>query len=324
MGGLGHENDWGALPINENDYDDTLTADYAIGFLQQEHDKPFFLACGLFRPHLPWYVPQRFFDLYPIQSITLPSTISNDLDDIPGEGLRLAMARKKDLDTILDANKYREAIRAYLASITYADYQIGRVMEALRQSPHAINTIVALWSDHGWHLGEKQHWHKSTLWEESTRVPLIISVPDLPAGRCSKPVSLIHLFPTLTDLTGTHAKTRLDGTSLVPLLKNPDANWNHHAVTEYHSGNATVRGERYRYTRYHDGEEELYDHESDPYEWHNLAQSNRHRHIIQNLKKFLPSKWAKPAATKSAFDFDPKSYSWKNKQNGKTTSGQSQ
>jgi len=158
--GLGHENDWGSLGIPEGDYDDTLSADYAVRFLQQPQDRLFFLACGLFRPHLPWYVPQRFFDLYPLDEIRLPQVQADDLDDVPAEGQRLARARRDDFETIRDAGRWKNAIRAYLASISYADAQLGRVLDALDNSPQANGTVVALWSDHGWHLGDKGHWHK--------------------------------------------------------------------------------------------------------------------------------------------------------------------
>lgn len=319
--GLGHENDWGSLGIAEPDYDDALTTDYAIDFLRKPHDKPFFFACGLFRPHLPWYVPQRFFDLYPTDSIILPQTLSNDLDDIPSEGIKLATARRKDFDKIKDAGHYKEAVRAYLASISYADHELGRILKALKTSPHAEQTITVLWSDHGWHLGEKSHWHKSTLWEEATRIPLIISAPGLPAGQCVKPVSLIHLFPTLIELTETSSVAELDGISLVPLLENATAKWNYPAITEYHAGNAAVRDERYRYIRYQDGGEELYDHTTDPHEWHNIASRPQSKPIIQKLSARLPKTWAKSAPTKRAFEFDPSNYSWKIKSTRKTISG---
>ena len=177
MKGLGHENDWGALPISDSDYDDAMSTEYAVRFLKRRSsdEVPFFLACGIFRPHLPWYVPQEFFDLYSLDEVRIPQVPQDDLDDLPKAALKFAKARRSDLTTIDAADRMRHAVRAYLASISYADAQLGRVLDALRKSPHADNTIVVLWSDHGWHLGEKRHWHKSTLWEEATRVPLTIS-----------------------------------------------------------------------------------------------------------------------------------------------------
>ncbi|KAA5543283.1 sulfatase [Roseiconus nitratireducens] len=319
--GLGHENDWGALPIPESQYDDTLTADYAVDFLRGSHDRPYFLACGFFRPHLPWYVPQRFFDRYPTEDIRLPQTQAEDLRDVPAEGQKLASARRSDLKAIVDADQWKQAVRAYLASITFADWQVGRVLDALEDRQDADRTIVVLWSDHGWHLGEKQHWHKSTLWEEATRVPLVIDVPDSPAGRCETPVGLVDLFPTLIQLCNLPQLSGHDGVSLQPLLQDPMSSWDRPAVIEYHRGNAAVRSGRFRYIRYHDGGEELYDHRSDPQEWTNLADSERHADVIRQLSKWLPKRWAESAPTKNAFEFDPQRYSWRNKSTGRVTSG---
>ena len=221
--GLGHENDWGSLGYEEADYDDSKSATYAVKFLKQERNGPFFLACGLFRPHLPWYVPQPYFDQYPLDEVVLPKVREDDLEDVPNAGKAFAEARKKDLETILKADQYREAVQAYLASITYADAQLGRVLEALEDSGQADNTVVVLWSDHGWHLGEKGHWHKTTLWEEATRVPFIISAPGYEPARCSRPVSLVDLFPTLNELCGLRLDDAHDGESLVPLLEDPEA-----------------------------------------------------------------------------------------------------
>ncbi|MEO2030960.1 MAG: sulfatase [Planctomycetaceae bacterium] len=319
--GLGHENDWGALGIAEHQYDDALTADYAVQFLEQKQEAPFFLACGLFRPHLPWYVPQRFFDRYPLNEIVLPKISENDLDDIPTQGLKFAKARRKDFETIRQAGKWKQAVRAYLASITCADERLGRVLDALDQSPYAQHTIVVLWSDHGWHLGEKQHWHKTTLWEEATRVPLIISAPGHQPGVCDRPVSLVDLYPTLNELAGLAAIEAHDGVSLAPLLRNPQAEWKRPAVIEFKRGNAAVRSDRYRYIRYRDGGEELYDHQSDPHEWHNLAARKEHQGTIRELAAWLPKKWAESAATKGAFRFDPQACMWTHKKTGQVTYG---
>lgn len=322
--GLGHENDWGSLPIAEGEYDDARTTEFAVEFLSQrqgESDAPFFLACGLFRPHLPWYVPQEFFDRYPLDEIVLPPVLASDLDDLPAEGLRLAKDRRGDLKTILKADKWKHAIRAYLASITCADARLGKVLDALDRSPHADNTIVVLWSDHGWHLGEKQHWHKSTLWEESTRVPLIVRAPGGRPGVCNRPVSLIDLYPTLNDLAGLKQIDSHDGHSLAPLLQNPQAKWNRPAVIEFRRGNAAVRSNRFRYIRYHDGGEELYDHNTDPHEWKNLASRAEHAAVRKELAGWITRDWAPSAATKRAFDFDYKKFTWTNRETGTVTSG---
>ncbi len=319
--GLGHENDWGSLGIPEGQYDDTLTANYAVRFLGQKQDRPFFLACGLFRPHLPWYVPRKFFDLYSLDAIRLPQVRENDLDDLPAEGQKLARARRSDFLTIRDADRWKHAIRAYLASISYADEQLGRVLDALDSSGKAADTVIVLWSDHGWHLGEKGHWHKSTLWEEATRVPLVISVPGYRPGVCERPVSLLDLYPTLNELCGLAAIKSHDGVSLTPLLRNPRTMWNRPAVIEFKRGNAAVRSDRYRYIRYADGGEELYDHRTDPHEWNNLAGSAEHAAIKTELADWIAKRWAEPAPTKSAFGFDPESFTWTHRQTGNTISG---
>ena len=322
--GLGHENDWGSLPIADSEYDDARTTQFAVEFLQRERgksDAPFFLACGLFRPHLPWYVPRKYFDLYPVDEIVLPNVLDNDLDDLPAEGQRLAKDRRGDFNTIRKAEKWKQAVRAYLASITCADARLGQVLDALEESPHAGNTIIVMWSDHGWHLGEKQHWHKSTLWEESTRVPFIISAPDHRPGICSRPVSLIDLYPTLNELAALKAIKSHDGQSLVPLLQNPKAEWDRPAVIEFRRGNAAVRSERYRYIRYHDGGEELYDHEVDPNEWKNLAASAKHAVVREELAGWVTEDWAPSALTKKAFDFDYRTFTWTNRTTGAITSG---
>ena len=322
--GLGHENDWGSLPVRPEDYDDALTADYAIQFLREPHDRPFFLACGIFRPHLPWYVPQAYFDRYPLEEVRVPPTPEDDLADVPTVGLDLARARRKDLRTIEEAGKRRQAIRAYLASITYADAQLGRVLSALDETAARKQTIVVLWSDHGWHLGEKQHWHKSTLWEESTRVPLVIALPDSPGGRCDLPASLVDLFPTLNDLCRLEHVDGLDGHSLQPLLEKPATpwpEWNRPAIIEFRKGNVAVRTERYRYVQYQDGGEELYDHNVDASEWHNLARRADMRQIVTELAALATKQWADPASTKKAFTFDPHNYRWIEKRTGRVIDG---
>ena len=319
--GLGHENDWGTLDLLVKDYDDTRTADYAVNFLKQDQKVPFFLACGLFRPHLPWYLPRKHFDRYPIKDIVLPKVRDNDLDDIPAAGVKFAKARRSDFDLIRNAGKWKHAVRAYLASISFADEQLGRVLDALNASPHATNTIVVLWSDHGWHLGEKQHWHKTTLWEEATRVPLIIFAPGYQPATCDRPVSLLDLFPTLNELCALPEVDACDGVSLVELLRNKSADWNRPAVIEFKPGNAAVRSDRYRYIRYRDGGEELYDHTADPQEWNNLASDVRYASVKQQHAKWIAARWAKSARTKNAYHFDPDTFTWTHKKSGKITQG---
>jgi arylsulfatase A-like enzyme len=181
-------------------------------------------------------------------------------------------------------------VQGYLASITFADEQVGRLMNALENSEYKNNTAIVLWSDHGWHLGEKQHWRKFALWEESTRVVLMASVPGVTRGgsRCSRTVSLMDLYPTLNEACGLPTRPELEGTSLLPLLRNPAVSWNRAALCTYQRGNHSVRDERWRYTRYNDGGEELYDHSSDKMEWTNLADKPEVAKIKAELRKWLP------------------------------------
>ena len=318
-----NEVDWGVLDKPEPAFDDAKTATYAIDYLKQEHDKPFFLACGLFHPHLPWYVPPKYLKLYNEKDPVLPKVKTDDLDDVPEPGKKLALRKYEDLQRLHKANKWNTAVQHYLASISFADAQIGRLIDALAESPHADNTIVVLWSDHGWHLGEKNHWHKRTLWEEATRVPLIIMTPDtLHAGtRCAEPVSLVDLFPTLIDLCQLPPVQKLSGQSLVPLLKDPASKRAHPAVTEDENRHCAVRDIRYRYIRYNDGSEELYDMQTDPLQWNNLAGDPEMKPTKTRLAQFIPKTWAPHAPTKSAYQFEPFPYRWTHKKTGKVTEG---
>jgi arylsulfatase A-like enzyme len=266
--------DWGITDTPVEKTPDYQVADWIIKQLKTPQTQPLFLGYGLGKPHLPWYLPRQYFDLYPVDDVQLPAVLKNDLDDVPAAGRELINEYvHKD---IVRFGFWKKAVQAYLASITYADEELGRVMQALRASPLVDNTIIVLWSDHGWHLGEKLQWRKLTLWEEATHIPLIISGAGIqPGQRCDAPVSLLDLYPTLADLAGINPARQPDGHSLQPLLQNPKAVWSHAAITlwqmhgnEYHFA---VRDQRYRLIRYANGKEELYDHQQDPHEWHNLA-----------------------------------------------------
>jgi arylsulfatase A-like enzyme len=168
--------DWGPVAKSPKAMGDYQVADWIIGQLNREHDKPFFLACGIYRPHLPWYVPQKYFDLFNESKIQLPPTIKDDLKDVPAAGVKMAKPQG-DHAKVSKHNQWQKAVHGYLASIAFADEQVGRVLSALEKSPHAANTIIVLWTDHGWHLGEKQHWRKFTLWERAGRTPVMFVVP---------------------------------------------------------------------------------------------------------------------------------------------------
>ena len=279
--------DWGPLQVADDQMGDTQVADWVIDQVGRNHDKPFFLACGMFRPHLPWYVPQEYFDRFPLDQIQLPRTAPNDLEDIPPAGIRMARP-KGDHAAVVKHSQWRRAVQGYLASISFADAQIGRVIHALDQSPHAHNTIVVLWTDHGWHLGEKRHWRKFALWEEATRTPLIVVAPGVDAGRCDRPVNLIDIYPTLVDLCGLTGRQALEGRSLRPLLADPTADWSYPALTTHGRNNHALRSQRYRYIRYADGSEELYDHSVDPMEWNNVAGDPNHADTKRKLAKWFP------------------------------------
>jgi arylsulfatase A-like enzyme len=280
--------DWGPVDVPDSAMGDMKTAEWAIGELSKKHDKPFFLACGIYRPHLPWYVPQKYFDMYPLDKITLPEVKDDDLDDVPAPGKQ--MSRGRDHSNVIEHGQYRKAVQGYLASISFADAAVGRVLDALDQSAYAKNTIVVLWSDHGWHLGEKLHWRKFALWEEATRNVLIVSAPGVTkAGtKCARTVDSMHIYPTMVELCGLPPRKELEGVSLLPLLRNPAAKWDRPAVTTYGRNNHSARSERWRYIRYHDGSEELYDHSKDELEWTNLAGKPELTRIKQEHARWLP------------------------------------
>lgn len=306
------EFDWGVLPYREQEYGDMRAVDYAAQVLGRRHEKPFFLAIGLWHPHIPMFAPNNYFDLYPESKVRLPETRENDLADIPPVGQQMAAFRRDEHERIVREGKWREAVRAYLACISFADTMIGRVLSSLDASPHSRNTIVVFWSDNGWHLGEKQHWHKSTLWQRSTHVPLIFAGPGVrQTGRDrGQPVTLLDLYPTLVEMCGLPRKSDLEGTSLVPVLRDASAKRNP-AVITYLPGNHAVRTERWRYIRYRDGGEELYDCVNDPNEFTNIAGESRHADLKRELAKWMPKSSVPPVPERSRYDFDFATYTYR-------------
>ena len=266
------------------DYKQATHAIDAINRLAKDEAGPFFLALGVSKPHIDWVVPQKYYDLYTLTGeegkiqVELPATFPDDLSDVP----QFMRDQIKPLhEEVLEAGVWKEMIHAYLATISFADAMIGRVLNALDESGLAENTAIVLWSDHGYHLGDKETWGKFTLWEETARAPLIVVDPDVevPADgqRVDQVVELLDIFPTILELAGVAPAPWAEGDSLVPLLDDPAADWDNVAVTQMF-GSFSVRTDRYRYTRYEDGSEELYHienesapDESDPYEWVNLA-----------------------------------------------------
>jgi arylsulfatase A-like enzyme len=282
--------DWGPLDVPDDAMGDYKVATWVGEQLHKKHDRPFFLGCGMFRPHLPWYVPRKYFDLFPADKVTLPNVKDDDLDDVPPIGRKFAKP-DRDHKKVIQYGQWRKAVQGYLASIHFMDTCLGRVIDALDDSPYAKDTAVVLWSDHGWHLGQKLHWRKFALWEEATHNVLAMIAPGItgPGARCSRTVSLLDVGPTIMDLCGVGRVPDQDGVSLRPLLRNPQARWDRPAVTTYLRGNHSVRDERWRYIHYSDGTEELYDHRQDPLEWNNLAIKPGHEEIKRRLSRWLPA-----------------------------------
>jgi arylsulfatase A-like enzyme len=282
--------DFGPQQYEEEKFSDFVDASWAIEKLQIKRQKPFFLAVGFYRPHVPWYAPQRFFDDRPRTAVKLPVVRDDDRDDLPTGAVQLTTnPRPPSHKWFVETDHWKDAVQSYLACVSFTDAQVGRLLDALDKSPYADNTIIVLFSDHGFHLGEKQRWAKQSLWESSTRVPMIISVPGGKQGeRCSRPVELLHLYPTLLELCGLPARDGLEGTSLGPLLKDSQAAWSRPAITTYKRNNHAVRSEHWRYIRYTDGTEELYDHRHDPHEWMNLAAQEKYQSVIAEHAKWLP------------------------------------
>jgi arylsulfatase A-like enzyme len=288
--------DWGPVDVGDEEMGDWQVTDWARKALGKSYGRSFFLACGLYRPHLPWYVPRRYFDRFPLESIALPKVKEDDLDDVPPLARKLALTNG-DHARIVATDNWRRAVQGYLACVAFADACVGRLVEALEASRYRDDTVIVLWSDHGWHLGPKLHWRKWTLWEEATRNPLIVAAPGVTqaGGRCARPVSLLDLYPTLVDLCDVPGVDGTEGVSLLPLLRDPEADRGAPAVTTCGRGNHSVRSERWRYTRYHDGTEELYDHADDPLEWTNLAAKPQHAQVKVEHTQWLPRNEAPPS-----------------------------
>ena len=297
------ETDWGPLPVSDEEFGGDWLVSIWIGEqLNQPREEPFFLACGIYRPHEPWFVPEKYFKDYPLDEIQLPpGYLEDDLDDLPPAGKRRGPNRY--FDHIRSQGQWKQGIQGYLASIAFADAMVGRVLDSLEASPHADNTIVVLWSDHGWHLGEKQHWQKYTGWRLCTRVPLMIRVPPgvagLPAGTkpgtvCDAPVNLLSLMPTLADLTGLPQGESWDGPSLVPLLEDAEAEWPHASLTYLaEPGSVAVSRRQWRLIHYANGDQELYHSPEDRYEWKNLAPDPAYQSTLAKLEADVPKEFAR-------------------------------
>ncbi|MEN8773056.1 MAG: sulfatase [Akkermansiaceae bacterium] len=298
--------DWSPIPLEDEATADGRSVSWIINQLQQKHERPFFLACGIYRPHVPWYVPQKYFDLHPLESLKLPKVLENDRGDLGERARELADRAGGYHGHVMAAGQWKQAVQGYLASVSYADAMLGRLLDALEESPHGKNTIVVLWSDHGWQLGEKQHWRKFALWDNVARCPLFIrDTKGTSAGqRCDRVTSLIDIYPTLLELCGLPPRDGLDGRSLVPLIEKPDDEWDFPALTSYDITEFAVSTERWRYIRYLDETEELYDLKNDPEEWRNLAAKPEHATVKARLATSIPKEPA-PLLEETLIELEP-------------------
>lgn len=276
VGTTGMKYGWSQQNIEQTG--DWKSADYAANYLLQNHDKPFFLACGIFRPHLPFYAPQSFYDLYDTNNLKIPEGyLANDLDDTFG-GSNNFLAEVQRL------GEWKNVIEAYLACMSFTDAAVGHLLTTLENSQYANNTIVVLYGDHGWHLGEKEHFKKSALWERAVTTPLIIYDPSGGSGDNFNAVSLQDIYPTLVRLAGLPDPSfTIRGRDLSPLVQDPRGSWCGAALTSYRTGDHSLRSDRYRYIKFGDGDEELYDHQTDPFEWNNLAGDSAFATVKQEM-----------------------------------------
>jgi arylsulfatase A-like enzyme len=296
--------DWGVYPGPEEEMSDPTAAAWAIERLRESHDRPFLLMVGFLRPHVPWYVPQKYFDaIGAAEALASPPYRADDLEDVPEYAIRMnILAGYPRTEWAIETGVWNDIVQAYLASTYFADHYVGQVLDALERSPYADNTIVVLFSDHGYHLGEKNTFQKQTLWERANKVPLIFAGPGIPRGEIrGQTVGLLDIYPTLLGLTGLPANPANEGHSLVPVLNDAELAWSHATVSQWRRKGddsidlrgQTIQSGPWRYSLYGDGSEELYNHEADPNEWTNLAAdpgtAAQHRELMDGLRQQLPA-----------------------------------
>ncbi len=294
--------DWGVFPHKDEDKGDWKVASWAVEQLDSKPREPFFLSVGFFLPHVPCYTTQKWWDLYPDDDTVLPKIRRDDRQDTPRFSWYLHWylpeVRLKFLEEV---NEWRNLARAYLACTSFVDSQVGRVLAALKRNKLQENTIIVLWSDHGWHIGEKLITGKNTLWDDGARVPLIFAGPGIkPRQLCGKPAELLDIYPTLTELCDLPANSKLEGHSLVPQLKDANTHRKWPAITTHNHDNHGIRSEHWSFIQYADGNQELYDMRKDPNEWNNLAGNPKYADIIKEHMAFLPRKNRKPAPGSSS------------------------
>ena len=282
--------DWGAFPNKTEEMPDYKIASWAVQKLKSNGAQPFFLAVGFYRPHVPMYAPRKWFDMHPRDKVKLPLLREDDLEDLSQYALDLVTLKHiaPQQSWMKESGQWPHAVQSYLASVSFVDHCVGMVLDALDGRGDAGNTIVCLFSDHGFHLGEKERWAKRSLWEDGTRVPMIFAGPKITPANCDRPVGLIDIYPTLLALSDQPANAKHEGQSLQPLLENPARQWQRPALTTFGPGNHSVRSTRWRYIHYVDGSEELYDHDSDPHEWTNLVGDPKLKTVLEEHRRWLP------------------------------------
>ncbi len=281
----------------DTDFPDVKNSQKIINFINQSHEKPFFAAMGFYRPHTPYTAPKRYFDMYNVDTIKVPETIPNDLDDLPAYAINNFIRNRNYVNLLKSTdNCYQLMVRAYLACVSFADDRIGMILNALDASRYANNTWIVLVGDNGFHLGQKERWGKSALWREACHVPFIVVPPKsnstIQAGTCQTPVSLIDIYPTLVEACNLPAvENQLAGNSLMPLLQNTSATWDIASISTYLPGNFVIHQNQWNYIRYANGSHELYNIDIDENEFTNLAGKPEYKHMVDSLAKFLPTSW---------------------------------
>lgn len=286
-GYLGKLGVWGPVPYTKEESNEWKNAQFCVDYLKQDHDKPFFLACGIFAPHAPHIAPQRYFDMYPLDQIKLPETPDDDMNDIP----QIAQTNFSTsfMKLIKEKGEWKKAVQGYLACMSFADDVLGSVLTALNNSKYKDNTIVVLLTDNGFQLGHKNRWEKYSLWRMATNVPLIIKYPGQSKGQvCQRAVSFLDIYPTILDMLKVEKPDFLEGHSIVDWLTDPDKPRDIPAVITHEKGNVSVVLDNWNYIRYKDGSEELYDRSKDKFEYHNLAGELKYKELKNKLAKFIP------------------------------------
>ncbi|MDF1656210.1 MAG: sulfatase [Verrucomicrobiales bacterium] len=298
--------DWGEVDVPDEEQRDYKTAAWAAEQIPElaKKEEPYFLAVGFSLPHVPVYASEKWFDLYPLDSLEMPPAPEDDLDDVPEIAVQLSLNPTAPRDAWMkEHGEGIHFVRAYLAANSFIDSLVGMMLDSLENSGEAENTVVVLWSDHGFHLGEKKKWAKRSLWERTTRVPLIFAGPGIVEGANSNaPVGLIDVWPTLEELCGVPTAEGLEGRSLTPLLENPNSEWPYPALTTFGPNNHTLRSEHFRYSHYADGSEELYDHHNDSNEHTNLIPAGKHADVVEDFQQWIPTTNVDPVPGSSGSD----------------------